>query len=263
MLTLQQLVQLNRELRHSLAVGWANHIGGPNDGKFWPLLHLAVQVMRKHEALELLAERGLGQEAGMMLRSMFEATVNAVWISQDLDDRLKRYHAYQFFSVQQYRNLAEKRRGIARRNTENKENESKKTIKQIAEEAGWREMGKYGFKRNDYWSGKPLKRMAEDIGWLERYETIYKIYSDITHAGAASGRDYFSQSDSGVTFITVGPQWEHCQMCLMEGYLYLTTTFTVADDCVDLGLGKQLDTAMAILPKIFPGSPDIMRGSKD
>ena len=263
MLSIQQLILLNRELRKSLQLGWTAHVSGPNEGKFWPLLHFAVQVIRKHEALEILAERGFGQEAGMMLRSMFEATVNAVWISKDLDARLKRYHAYQFFSAQQYRNLAESK-GIANNRVKNKENESrKKTVKQLAEEAGWREMGKYGFKRNDYWSGKPLKQMAEDIGWLERYETEYKIYSDITHAGAASGSDYFSQSDSGVTFITVRPQWEHCQMCLREGYLYLTTTFTVADDCVNLGLGRQLDTAMARLPDIYPGSQDIMLGQSD
>ena len=196
MLTVQQLVKLNCELRNSLQLGWEAHISGPNDGKFWPFLHLAVQVMRKHEALELLAERGFGQEAGMMLRSMFEATVNAVWISQDLDERLKRYHYYQFFSAQQYRNLAD-RKGISRNKVKNKENErQQKTIKQIAEEDGWHEMEKYGFKKGAYWSGKQLRHMAEDIGWLPRYETVYKIYSDITHAGAASGRDYFSQSSN-------------------------------------------------------------------
>ena len=254
MLTIQQLIQLNRELRNSLVSGLRAHTSGPNDGKYWPLLHLAVQVMRKHEALELLAERGFGQEAGMMLRSMFEATVNAVWISQDLDERLKRYHYYQFFSAQQYRNLAD-RKGITRHKVKNKVNESQqKTIKQIAEEDGWREMEKYDFKKGAYWSGKQLRQMAEDIGWLERYETIYKIYSDVTHAGAASGSDYFSQSDSGATTINVGPQFMHSEACLREGYLYLTMTFVVADDCVDLDLGKQLDIAMARLPEIFPGS---------
>lgn len=124
-------------------------------------------------------------------------------------------------------------------------------------------MEKYNFKKGAYWSGKTLKQMAEDIGWLERYETIYKIYSDITHAGVASGRDYFSQNDSGVSFINIGPQLHHSEACLREGYLYLTTTFAVADDCVDLGLGKQLDIALTRLPEIFLGSPEIMHGHSD
>lgn len=105
---MQQLIQLNHELRESLASGWMAHKSGPSDGRFWPLMHLAIQVLRKHEALVLLAERGFGQEAGMMLRSMFEATVNAMWIAKDLDNWIKRYHAYQFFSAQKYRNLADK-----------------------------------------------------------------------------------------------------------------------------------------------------------
>lgn len=265
MLTLQQLVQLNRELRNSLISGLETHRSGPDEGKYWPLLHLAVQVIRKHEGLELLSEHGLGQEAGMMLRSMFEATVNAVWISKDIDTRMKRYHYYQYFAAQQYQNLADKR-GIIKNSSSIREDAShKKTIKQIAEEVGWREMEKYGFKKNTPWSGRNLKQMAEDLGlgWLERYETVYKIYSDVTHAGAVSGRDYFSQSDSGVTTITVSPQWEHCHLCLTEAYLYLTMTFSVADACVDLGLDKQLDIAISRLPKIFQDSPDTMHGLSD
>ena len=159
------------------------------------------------------------------------------------------------------RELAE-RRGVREDKSETRENtRQQKTIKQLAEEAGWREMGEYGFKKGAYWSGKNLRRMAEDIGWLERYETVYKIYSDVTHAGAASGGDYFSQSDEGATIINVGPQYMHSEACLREGYFYLATTFVVADDCVDLGLGKQLDIAVTTLPEVLPGSSNFIKDS--
>ena len=263
MLTIKQLLQLNRELRKSLMSGWSTHISGPNEGKYWPLIHYTIQVMRKHEALELLAERGLGQEAGIILRSMFEATVNAMWISKDLEARIKRYHSYQFFSAQQYRNLAD-RHGIKSEETPRTRNKNReKTLKEKAEEAGWREMEKYNFKKGAYWSGMTLRKMAEDIGWLDRYEIGYKIYSDVTHSGVASGNDYISQSDSGVTFVNVVPQWEHSKACLQEAYCYLTFTFEVLNDCIGMELDKQLDVAWAKMPEILPGSPNIMKDIND
>lgn len=126
MLSVQQLILLNRELRESLVSGLAAHISGLNEGKFLPLIHLAVQVLRRHEALELLAERGLGQEAGMMLRSMFEATVNALGISKDLNARMKRYHLYQFFSAKQYSDLADKKGITGKKSTTKQDKHSKK-----------------------------------------------------------------------------------------------------------------------------------------
>ena len=263
MLSLPQLIKLNHDLRESLTSGWMAHKSGPNDGRFWPLMHLAVQVLRKHEALVLLAERGFGQEAGMMLRSMFESTVNAMWIAKDLDARLERYHAYQFFSAQKYRNLADKWGIKTKRPQTEHDKSSNRTLKQMAEEKGWRELPKYGFRANEYWSGKPLKKMAEEIGWLHRYEFIYRIYSDVIHSGASSAADYISQSDSGVVSISVGPQLQHSEICLREGYLYLIVTFEVANECVGLGLEPQLDKAWGNIPKVLPGSPDIMRGHSD
>lgn len=260
MLSMQQLIQLNRELRKSLVSGWMSHKGGPNDGRFWPILHLAVQVLRKHEALELLAERGFGQEAGMILRSMFEATVNAMWIAKDFDTRIKRYHAYQFFSARKYQNLADKW-GIKGKQTPKKDDTSvNKSLKQIGEENGWRELPKYGFRKHEYWSGMSLKKMAEEIGWLQRYEFVYQIYSDVIHSSASSAADYFSQSDSGAMFINVGPQLQHSEACLREGFLYLAATFEIANDCVNMSLDEPLDKAWAKLPEVLPGSPDIMHG---
>lgn len=251
MLSIQQLIKLNREFRQSIISGLKSHKSGPNEGKFWPLFHLAIQTLRKHEALEILSERGFGQEAGVMLRSMFEAMVNAVWISKDIDYRIARYHAYQFFSAQKYQTLAEKQ-GTARKHSQQRSAEKlNKSIKQMAEEQGWSELPKWNFKGNQYWSGKTLKQMAEEIGFLSRYETIYKIYSDTTHVGAPSAADYFSQSESGEVTISNASQIHHTNLCLREGFYYLVLTITVLDECVNLGLERQLDLAETMLPEVF------------
>ncbi len=64
--------------------------------------------------------------------------------------------------------------------------------------------------------------------------------------------------------ISIGPQLiKHSEACLREGYLYLIVTFEVANECVQLGLDKQLDRAWANIPDILPGSPNIMKGVSD
>lgn len=102
--SLESLAQDNRILRNRLKAGIDNR-KKPVDIPLWPLLYLGVKLLRHDEALEILAERGFGFEAGMLTRSMFEAAVNIMWIMKgdDLPSKLKRYSEYQFVASQKSR----------------------------------------------------------------------------------------------------------------------------------------------------------------
>lgn len=255
MLSMQDLIQVNRDLRKSLTSRLAFFKSHPSLGKRWPLLYLAVQVLRLHEALELLAERGYGREAGILLRSMFEAAVNALWIVIDLDARIERHNAYQYFAAQKYRDLAEQRDLMSKRPVAERrqwEKDSERVLREV--ERGKR---KYGFKAGQYWSGKPLKEMAKEAGkgWLMRYESVYRIYSDVVHSNIATARDYVSQIPTGGVLITAVPKMDHSQACLREAYLYLATAFEIANDCLYMDLDSQLDEAWVNMAKIIPGAP--------
>lgn len=251
MLTLPDLVSANSELRAALLSGWRVWRSGPHDSKLWPLLFLAAQALRHHEAIELLAERGFGREAGVLLRSMFEATVNAVWISRDLDTRIERYVDYQYVGAEKWRRVAQRLRATSQgdetprneRNDQQRQQESRRVT------------AKHGFREGEHWSGKTLRTMAKDIGWGERYDSIYRIYSEVLHSGVVSAQDYVSQVTSGGLMVTVGPQLEQAYACLLEAHLYLTTTFEVANDCLGMGLEAQLDKAWAVTRAILPRSP--------
>ena len=45
MLSMHQLILLNRELHKSLISGLRAYVSGANEGKLWPLLHLATLLL--------------------------------------------------------------------------------------------------------------------------------------------------------------------------------------------------------------------------
>lgn len=76
MFTIPQLLELNRQLRDDLTTGWQKWVSGPEDGKYWPVGYFAGKALTTHEAILVLAERGLGQDAGILTRSLYELSVN-------------------------------------------------------------------------------------------------------------------------------------------------------------------------------------------
>ena len=251
MLTVKQLIELNHQMRSELLLAWQFHKSGPDDGKFLPLLHFALQAMKKHEAMELLIQHNLGQEAGMMLRSIFEAMVNAIWIAQDLENRLKRFHAYQFFSAQKYQKLGQKLYGVSKTEESAAEDEAEQSLRQKAEEEGWRDLPHWIFKNGVYWSGKSLYNMAVEIGMEKGYDTVYRVYSEVVHVSVASGSEYFSQGDDGVTTIRRKTVLPHGELCLRQSYYFMLLIFSALEECVGIQLKQVLDKYQMLLPKVM------------
>lgn len=251
---LDELIKLNRDLRVTLLSKW-QQAPRPKSGKSWPLLYLALQVANLHEAIELLASRGFRREAGILIRSMFEATVNVMWIAQDPEKRLDRFAAYRYFAAEQYRELRErlprqKKESLEQRKQYESESEQVRRDSQKVK-------NQYGFKRGALWSGKPLKEMAKDVGWLSRYQVIYKIYSDVTHANIGSSQDFVSANSSGAVFIQRKAQFPHCNPVMREAYCCLTTTFAFADAYVGLGIEAEIDKAMTKVNTILSGGLEV------
>lgn len=248
---LEELLKLNHDLRVTLLTKWQTHAFYRKEGKSWPLLYLAVQVANLHEAIELLVSKGFGREAGILLRSMFEATVNVIWIAQDPEARLGRYAAYRYFAAEQYRDLGERlpsREGQSLEQQEQYEKESEQ-VRREAKKA----KDQYGFRKGTYWSGKTLKEMAKEVGWLPRYEVIYKIYSDVMHSNIGSSQDFISSSDTGTIFVQRKARFPHANPVMREAYCYLTVAFSFADAYAGLGMEAEIDEAMKKVNAILSG----------
>jgi hypothetical protein len=236
--SVQSLAQDNRIFRNRLKAG-LDARKYPIDGPLWPLVFLSVKLLRHDEALELLADRGFGTEAGMILRTMFEAAVNIAWISKDPIIRLKRYSDYQFVSTQksrdyieQYDVLKEAPPEIRAELQTNVDNLNQKA-QEVKEE--------YGFNLFKHWSGKSLKDIATEMGWGERYEVIYRMYSDVIHSGFGSVNDYLVFDKSGKISVNYKDQTGHCKACLSEGQVYMLGAFGTLNILLDLKLDQVIE----------------------
>jgi hypothetical protein len=245
--TIRDLVYLNRDLRKTLQTVLSTH-RSPIDGRFWPIVYLTLKIMKHHEALELLAGREYGSEAGILIRSMFEAVLNLLWISHDVENRLKRYVAYQIYDSQKYRYASTKWNAMAKFSEDDKK-QIEQNFEQLSQQAHeFKEL--YGFKSNKHWSGKSLREMAKEVGWLERYDFLYIIYSDIVHSNVLASNNYISFDASGMLKIINEPQIEHCKACLTEAYVYLLAAFSFLDVFLDLNMESIVDKAYLRIPKV-------------
>ncbi|MFC1948283.1 DUF5677 domain-containing protein [Chloroflexota bacterium] len=68
---------------------------------------------------------------------------------------------------------------------------------------------KYNFKPYKHWSGKGFKAMCKDLGWSDRYDTLYRIYSDIAHSNIIASKDYVSIEPNGLMSIMNETQSMH------------------------------------------------------
>jgi hypothetical protein len=239
--SVQSLVQDNRVLRNKLKAGLDNR-KYPIDGQLWPLVYLGVKILRHEEALETLTDRGFGSEAGIILRTMFEATVNIMWMLKDekqLITNLKKYNDYQFVATQKYRDYT-KNSDITNALPEADKEELQEATNTLDEKAR-QVQDEYDFNVHKPWSGKSIKQMANDVGWGERYDTLYQIYSDIVHSGFTSLQEYLVFENTGKVTINFKSQTNHCKACLQEGKNYLLTAFGFLDIFLDLKLDKVID----------------------
>jgi hypothetical protein len=239
--SVESLAQDNRILRNRLKAGLDNR-KYPIDGHLWPLVYLGVKILRHEEALELLTERGFGSEAGIILRTMFEAAVNIMWLLKDPEQlvlKLKRYSDYQLIATQKYRDYARKS-DVMKILPEIVREEIQEMTDTLDEKA--RQMqNEYDFNPYKPWSGKTIKQMSNDVGWGERYDTLYQIYSDIVHSGINSVNEYLIFDNTGKVTVNYKSQKNHCKACLQEGKNYLLTAFSFLDIFLDLKLEQLID----------------------
>ena len=74
------LVALNRELSEPVFTAMRLWSGIEPNKLRLPFVYLGNRALKTHEGIVILAERGLGLEAGMLLRSLIEIAINVKWI---------------------------------------------------------------------------------------------------------------------------------------------------------------------------------------
>lgn len=223
----------------------------PINGILWPLVYLGVKILRHEEAVEGLAERRFGNEAGIILRVILEAAINIMWLmksekSEDIIENLKRYMSYQAVASQKYRDYMRESELIG-----SMPKHLKKEIfheLDTMDEQTLKIQSEYDFDRYKLWSGKTIKQMAIEIGWKDHYDTMYQTYSDIIHSGITAMPEYLVFDDKGKITVNHRSQEDHCKACLIMGKNYMVAAFSFLDVILNLGLEDLVDNNLPNKP---------------
>lgn len=171
----------------------------PKSEKEGLLLYAVAKADKTLCASSLLCRNGMGEDASILCRSVFELALTMEYIFQDSTDEMaKRYFSYDWVQrkkmygymvrsgrFQKYLSSAESQQIIV-----NIKKEAKKVNKKY----------KYG----SSWSDKSIYEMSKSVGLLDLYETAYRIQCNFSHSNPRSSNDYFKE-ENGHLILNSGP----------------------------------------------------------
>lgn len=233
------LVRLNYELLRELK-GALLQARIDQDNAYAQLVSFfAGKACKTHEAVVILAERGYGQDAGILLRSLVNLVINAYWIAKDPSARLERYMDYDWILRLKSADVGRSAEALGRLTPEMRAQMAAldEEIEKKAREA--KQKHRYGQRG---WSGKSIRGMAEEVGFQNYYAYAYRLLSDLEHSNSRSTTSYLEKA-SGAYRFNVGPGPEYVRVTLATAYGLLIDLFALADKVLGLGLSATLDEA--------------------
>jgi len=226
--TLQTLKSFNEELRKIAELALDNHPQPENLQQAQAVLAFG-KGYKTHGAILILCEKGYGEDAAILSRSLLELSLSTVYIMEDTTGlAAKRYFEYDYI-------LREKMyKYLVTKDDLKKELEEKiesfeghnATIKEVQEKAAEVKLGysKKELGRNN-WSGKTVKEIASAVGREDLFHTVYSLQCSLSHSDASVANNYYKEEEE-VSFIEIGSSEN-----------WISTTLVVSIDCF-LGIIK-------------------------
>ena len=146
------------------------------------LLYAIAKSTKTIEAIKVLCEKGMGEDATILCRSLLELTVIVEYILQDETDQLvKRYFSFDWIQRRKMMKILEQ-------STEAKKiSEETMIVEEIKREAG--EADKE-FEYNYGWSSESIGKMFTAVGKNKIYDTVYNIQCSFCHSNPRTMNDY-------------------------------------------------------------------------
>ena len=179
---------------------------------------LFSKAFKTYKGISILCKEGYGQDAGILLRSLFEIYVNIAYISKDKsEERAKRYYEYSYIKkkhlVELFDNYRLEEEGFKdagefiRRNREEIYRLYNKVKDNYKNENG---------KKDEFrWSGKSIKGMASECGLGTDYAVVFFIFSQLVHSSSMTERSYVHANIAGRQIASdVGPSEEYIEIVL-------------------------------------------------
>ncbi len=232
------LFYVNEQLKGLVDVmsGKKTKIVGPKD--FFILFALGKSY-KSHTAIINLCRSGYGQDAAIVVRSLFELEIITLYILSDkTDGRIKRYNDYDWIiRKEMFEAHADNEKVMKeiklREAKPTKTQDSIKLVKKRAEEV----QKKHNYKRYQ-WSEKSLKGMSEEVGERITYSSLYGMQSQLIHSQARAMNEYVEVVDSEFV-INVGPSKKWVEESLVSAFDFFINVAKTYDNYHKLGLEKK------------------------
>ena len=208
---------------------------------------------KTHSAIMTLCERGYGEDASILNRTIFELLITLLYILKDpTDERAYRYYAFDWVLREKMFKYAEQKPELLlqleQRALRPKVGDvSIDEVKKMAEEV----QRKYSYKGYN-WSDKSLGEMAEEVGRGGQYKTMYRLSSQYTHSHSRFMNDYVKRTKNGfINFAGISDNW--VEQDLVMAFDFFSGIFAAASDNYGWHAEKELD-------KLYKNYLQVMEG---
>jgi hypothetical protein len=177
--------------------------------------HLMVLLGRSLKSLQAilnLCMNGFGEDAGILLRAVVEATITFCYICMNPEKNGLLYQRYEFITeLEGYEKLKRLQPVYDEQEIESKKEECREAIADTESKLTAMDSTLSASKLKDddrmhRWSGKSIRGMAKDLGaeFERQYDLTFWIFSGYTHANPFWMRD-LQHVDGDRTYIDVRP----------------------------------------------------------
>lgn len=179
---------------------------------------LFSKAFKTYKGINILCKEGYGQDAGILLRSLFEIYVNIAYISKDESEkRAKRYYEYSYIKkqhlVELFDNYRLEKEGFKDAGQSIQRN--REEIYKLYNKVKGNYKNENGGKDEFHWSGKSIKRMASECGLGTDHAYVFFIFSQLVHSSSMTESSYVHANITERQIASdVGPSEEYIEAVL-------------------------------------------------
>ena len=232
------LFYFNEELRVIIEPVLDKH-PEPKTPKQYFLLYALAKSHKTQAAILLLSEKGFGQDAGILARSIFELAITALYIAKDETGKIvERFFDYDWIMrANMYNSVS---RDTLFKEEFIKKDPTRKEVKAIFSEAEKIKKKYPRIEESFHWSDKGFKGMAKKVGRLDTYKSAYHLQCNLAHPNPRNTNDYFTESESRLE-INAGPDDKWIKESLVATFDFFIHVVYAWNEEFNFGLKLKLD----------------------
>jgi len=245
---------INEDIRRFIdEVFQKNTISHRNEPLKGAAVFFFTKSIKTNSAIWHLCADGYGEDAAVLVRSLFNLVVNFYYIlAQDSENRAKQYIEYYKITRLQIHNIIKK--WPNKFSSANISVEKEQEIETEADEA----IKEYKFDTKKPWSGKSILQMCKDIdsqnptknrSFEQNYDILYNYLSDFEHSNVMASGSYLNEDNNG-WIANVNPSGELIQENLATSAGFLLVIAEKFYKIFDLKYEKDLQDFLERLEKL-------------